>query len=55
MWAELFLENKGNILFELDHFISSLGAYRNAIAQEDMSGLIQLLEEGKRRKEEVDG
>ena len=55
MWAELFLENKDNVLFELDHFIDSLTAYRNAIADQDMNTLIQLLEEGKRRKEEVDG
>ena len=55
MWAELFLENKENILFELDHFIDSLNTYRDAIAHEDMNRLIQLLEEGKHRKEEVDG
>ena len=55
MWAELFLENKENILFELDYFIESLNDYRNAIAQDNTEKLIQLLEEGKRRKEEVDG
>jgi prephenate dehydrogenase len=55
MWAELFLENRNNILFELDHFIDSLNAYRNAIASDHMDDLVQLLEEGKRRKEEVDG
>ena len=55
MWAELFLENKDNVLFELDHFIESLAAYRDAIAANDMDSLIRLLEEGKRRKEEVDG
>ena len=55
MWAELFLENRDNVLFELDHLIDSLKAYRNAISREDMTGLVTLLEEGKRRKEEVDG
>ncbi len=55
MWAELFLENKENVLFELDYYIDSLEAYRSAIAAEDMGSLIALLEEGKRRKEEVDG
>ena len=55
MWAELFLENGENVLFELDHFITSLTAYRNAISARDSETLIQLLEEGKRRKEEVDG
>ena len=55
MWAELFLENKDFTLFELDTYIDSLKAYRDALADEDQEKLITLLEEGKRRKEEVDG
>lgn len=55
MWAELFMENKDNVLTELDFYISSLTAYRDAIAADDMENLTALLEEGKRRKEEVDG
>ena len=55
MWAELFLENKENVLFELDYFIQSLSAYRDALSTEDTPRLIQLLEEGKHRKEEIDG
>lgn len=55
MWAELFMENKENILFELDHYIASLTSYRDAIAQEDLPQLIALLDEGKKRKEAVDG
>ena len=55
MWAELFLENKDYTLFELNTFIDSLTKYRDAIANDDEATLIQLLEDGKRRKEEVDG
>ena len=55
MWAELFLENKENVLFELDYYISNLSKYRDAISAEDMDSLVALLEEGKKRKEEVDG
>lgn len=55
MWAELFLDNKENVLFELDSFMESLSLYRQAIASEDRERLIFLLEEGKKRKEEVDG
>ena len=55
MWAELFMENKDNVLFELDSYIESLSAYRDAIAADDMYTLVRLLDEGKKRKEEVDG
>ena len=55
MWAELFLENKDFTLNELDIYIQNLTAYRDALAQEDLETLTALLEEGKRRKEEVDG
>ena len=55
MWAELFMENKENVLFELEYYISSLCAYRDAIENDDMDTLLALLQEGKTRKEEVDG
>ena len=55
MWAELFLENKNNVLFELDTYIESLTKYKDALQNNDRQQLIALLEEGKRRKEEVDG
>lgn len=55
MWSELFLENKENLLSELDQYIQSLTAYREAIADNDAKRLYDLLEEGKLRKEEVDG
>ena len=55
MWAELFLENRENVLFELDTYIESLTQYQQAIREADMEKLVQLLDEGKKRKEEVDG
>ena len=55
MWAELFLSNKENVLNELDIFINSLQAYREAIVNNDSELLIKILDEGRRRKEEVDG
>jgi prephenate dehydrogenase len=54
MWAELFLTNRENILEELDFYINSLEAYRSAIAENDYDRLITLLDEGRRRKQEVD-
>ena len=55
MWAELFLENKENVLFELIFYINCLKAYHQAIESDDMEKLVALLEEGRKRKEQVDG
>ena len=55
MWSQLFLSNKENILYELDFYIKSLQMYRDAIAQEDDATLTRLLDDGRKRKEEVDG
>ena len=55
MWAELFLENKENLLFELNTLIESLKKYQIAIENDDEATLVALLDEGKRRKEAVDG
>ena len=55
MWTELFLENRDNLLRELDAVIAHLGEYRAAIAQNDAPTLRRLLDEGRLRKEEVDG
>ena len=55
MWAELCMENKENVLFELDTYLENLQAYRKALSDEDMNTLTRLFDEGRRRKEEVDG
>ena len=55
MWAELCMENKDHVLYELNYYLESLTAYRDALESGDMDTLTALLEEGKRRKEEVDG
>ena len=55
MWTELFLENKDNILFEINTILDHITEYRDAIADNDPARLRNLLEEGRRRKVEVDG
>ncbi len=55
MWAELFLNNRENVLQELDIYIENLRQYRDALAAEDMPRLVELLDEGRKRKEQVDG
>ena len=55
MWAELFMENRDYLLDELNILIDNLSAYLTAMENDDREELTRLLEEGKRRKEEVDG
>ena len=55
MWSELFLENRENLIREVDCLIENLTAYRDAMAAGDREGLTELLAEGRRCKEEIDG
>lgn len=55
MWAELILENRENMLREMDVILDNLSKYRDAIAADDFPALRELLQEGKLRKEEIDG
>ena len=55
MWAELILENRENMLQELDWLLTSLQQYRDAVAENDFPVLRELLNEGRLRKEEIDG
>lgn len=55
MWTQLFLENKDNLIFEIDHLTEELAKYRKALEEDDFDGLRDLLDEGRQIKEEVDG
>ncbi|MBP3436139.1 MAG: prephenate dehydrogenase [Clostridia bacterium] len=54
MWAELFLENRDNLLNEIDILMASLGAYRDALEDRDEDTLRSLLRAGSERKERID-
>ena len=53
MWTELFLENRENLLSELDSLLSCLSRYRAALDERDEPALIELLTSGSRRKKEI--
>lgn len=55
MWAELILSNKENIQKELSIYIENLQSYLYAVEKSDKEALIALLQEGRQRKEEIDG
>ena len=54
MWTELFLENKDNLIFELDNIIAELQKYSDAMKNDDAVTLKQLLKDGKEMKLKAD-
>ena len=55
MWADLFLGNSKHLTKEIDFLIGSLTEYKNAIETGDRETLVRILDEGRKRKKEVDG
>ena len=51
MWTELFIDNKDNLLREVEGIISSLTEYADALRSSDEDKLKALLLEGKKAKE----
>lgn len=55
MWTELFSENREFLIREIDYLSDELKKYRDALADSDENRLMNLLREGRQRKEEIDG
>ena len=55
MWTELFMDNRENLMNELDYIIARLSEYRDALEQEDTETMEKLLADGRIRKKEIDG
>ena len=53
MWTELFFENKDYLLPEIDGLIKRLAEYSDALKNNDVSEMKQLLADGKKAKEAV--
>ncbi len=54
MWTELFLENKKNLLDEIDVLVGHLNEYKSALQNEDAELLKELLKNGRELKEKLD-
>ena len=54
MWADLFSKNKKHLIFEIDNIINELSKYKDAIENDDIPLLEQLLKEGSDKKDEID-
>ena len=55
MWSELFLENRDNLINEIDAIVGNLVQYREAMAMGDREKLTSLLRDGRILKEQIDG
>ena len=55
MWAELCTDNSDFLVRELDYFITLLTYYRDALSARNREKLKELLEEGSRLKQALDG
>jgi prephenate dehydrogenase len=55
MWSELFLENRVNLVREIDILIENLEEYKDALLAKDGDRLRALLAEGSDTKKEIDG
>ncbi len=55
MWTELFLDNRENLLKELEGLIGRLNEYKETLYKSDAEGLKALLAKGRMIKEKMDG
>lgn len=55
MWTELFLENRENLIFEIDTIIENLTEYSKALKEDNADELERLLRDGRICKEQIDG
>lgn len=55
MWTELFLENRENLISEIDTIIENLTKYSKALKEDNADELEKLLRDGRICKEQIDG
>ena len=55
MWTGLLLENRDNLVKELDCYIAELTKFREALDTNDPDTLCALLKQGRELKERIDG
>lgn len=52
MWTDLFMQNRENLLFELDTLIENLQKYRDSLSSGDEQEMARLIAEGRQMKED---
>ncbi len=54
MWTELMMDNKDNLIKEIDYLVKSLTEYKDALKSGDSEKLFSLLEDGNNKKLEFE-
>lgn len=52
MWTDLFIQNKDNLIYELELLIKNLSSYKDALENSDSKKLLELIAEGRQLKED---
>lgn len=52
MWTDLFIQNKTNLVYELELLIKNLISYKDALENSDSKKLLELIAEGRQLKED---
>lgn len=52
MWTDLFMQNRENLIFELDTLIANLNKYSEALRTADSEEMLRLIAEGRQLKED---
>ena len=52
MWTDLFMQNRENLIFELDTLIANLNKYSEALRAADSEEMLRLIAEGRQLKED---
>ena len=52
MWTDLFMQNRENLLYELDTLIENLNKYSKALKEKDSEEMCRLIAEGRKLKED---
>ena len=52
MWTDLFMQNRENLIFELETLIENLKKYSKALEESDSEKMLSLIAEGRKLKED---
>jgi len=55
LWRQILVDNRSHVLKSLDNFAKVLASFREALADEDQTRLVELLQAGKKQRDTLGG